>query len=640
MEETVLGWVEGGHVGVFGWDSDKDAAIAFPDGSFQIRDGINKTVGFELTKDPTNYTWQNAEGYLPCLETRFCRGSLNLTISNYADLVEWEGNRYVVAFSRIEVENKGTQAIEIDPGASPEFIALTEEKKQILPGTKTRFDYAIAIDRFATACEWIPANVIQDSGNWDEHYTHMKAYWDERLSEVASVRTPFEKLNNAYKAGYIYTHIVKDGSSLKVGENGYDGVWDHDAIGILATLLTIGCHKEAKDLLEALPTGFRYDDATWKYAWPWAIYLQKTGDRALVERYWDRISKTAHQIALDRTGKGRTMKETEAIDTFGFWTIDNWSAMTGLLAYRYLAARLGKTDESKWAAAEYRDLLSSSNAVLSETLKTHQLNYIPASLIEPNTENRCREAGDANWAAHFLFGRWAWDGWLLGAIQDGTNFDLIDATYDYGFKRLQEDGLPKGTFGGYPANWGKMYCSSYNAGYGSAALRGKKHRSVGVEAYLFHIENCQSGPNSYWEDISAPEPGEWQGTHPKQGNGSCPHMWGQSVATKVLIDSIVAEFFDGRLIVGRGVPEDWLNVGPVVVSRYPISGGRINVRMSLVKSGEAAFEFSGDVPKGDIILSLPCFIGSVKGASVGKIDKEEGTVTVPGSTHSVTVKFE
>ena len=36
-------------------------------------------------------------------------------------------------------------------------------------------------------------------------------------------------------------------------------------------------------------------------------------------------------------------------------------------------------------------------------------------MTEPNTANRCANAEDANWAAPFLFGRWAWDGYLFGA---------------------------------------------------------------------------------------------------------------------------------------------------------------------------------------------------------------------------------
>ncbi len=57
-------------------------------------------------------------------------------------------------------------------------------------------------------------------------------------------------------------------------------------------------------------------------------------------------------------------------------------------------------------------------------------------MTEPNTDNRCANAEDANWAAPFLFGRWAWDGSLFGAPLGGPGVSLIDATYKYGFARL------------------------------------------------------------------------------------------------------------------------------------------------------------------------------------------------------------
>jgi len=56
--------------------------------------------------------------------------------------------------------------------------------------------------------------------------------------------------------------------------------------------------------------------------------------------------------------------------------------------------------------------------------------YLPAMVTtEPNTDNRCVNAEDANWAAPFLFGRWAWDGFLFGAPLSGPGVSLIDATY-------------------------------------------------------------------------------------------------------------------------------------------------------------------------------------------------------------------
>lgn len=199
----------------------------------------------------------------------------------------------------------------------------------------------------------------------------------------------------------------------------------------------------------------------------------------------------------------------------------------------------------------------------------------------------------------------------------------------------REAGLPEHTFGGYPGSWGDMYCSAYNAGYGAAALRGNRHRTAGVRAYRFLLDNCQAGPHWYWENISGPADSAWEGTHPAEGNGSCPHMWGQSVATKVLLDSIASEFFDGTLIVGRGVPSDWLEMGPIEVRRFPIANGR-RVDVRIEKGGDVvALELDGELPAGETVFDLPVFQGRALTTSGGRV--AGSSVVVPPGTKRLEV---
>ena len=195
------------------------------------------------------------------------------------------------------------------------------------------------------------------------------------------------------------------------------------------------------------------------------------------------------------------------------------------------------------------------NKTLNATISANHLNYLPCSMTEPNTDNRCANAEDANWAAPFLFGRWAWDGYLFGAKLSGPGVSLIDATYHYGFGRLAGK-LPPNTFGGYPTQY---YSTAYNAGYGEWGLASTHYRDQGILSYEFMIANGQSGPYSWWESQQFPNPGSpWAGTHPEAGNGSSPHAWGMANANMVLLDSLAAQRADGSLIVGRGVPGGWL----------------------------------------------------------------------------------
>lgn len=629
---------QGTFAAVFGWDGDRDAAIAYDNGSFLIRDGKNIIVGFGIAHYPGSLKWYNHSGYLPCLVTEFKSGQFYFKIMNFADKVTLGGNDYVIAYSRVSATNRGTQAGEIDPGPSASFISLNSPDHRVNPSDTVHFDYAVAIDRFGNDYPWPADEEIKRAGGWDEHFSRMKVYWDGKLSKITQIKTPDNELNNAYKAGYIYSHIVKDGISTHVGENGYDRVYDHDATGILATLLTIGDLTDAKPLLDVLPVGKQYDDATWKYAWPWALYLLKTDDVDFARAHWATIKEAAHKISDDRQGPDGIMKMTSDIDANGYWTVDNWSGLTGLLAYRYVAGRLGETEEKAWAEAEYNDFLMKVNNKLSETIQKYRLNYIPTSMVEPNEKNRTRDPKDANWAASFFFGRWAWDGWLLGGEQRGPGLEMIDATYDYGFKRLKDAGLPPHTYGGYPNPDFEVYSTAYNTGYAGAALRGNKYRAEGIRDYQFMIANTQSGPFSWWENIGVPAPSAWFGIHPGRGGGSSPHMWGQSSATKVFLESIAAEFYDGRVLIGRGIPEEWLGKGKIEVKNIPISRNRrLDVTIHSVSPNRVLFQFGGGLPLGDIILNLPVFLNRIQSATAGKVDKMAGTITVPANTRSVTV---
>ncbi len=625
----VAAYTTGDYAAVFGWDGDRSAALAKPSGAFTVRDGGNKTVSFSIFSNPPSYKWYNHSGYLPCLVTEFVRNNCNVKIMNFGDKVTIGGNDFVVAYSRVSITNNGTQQVTLSPGAST-TIALTTPSNDVGPGQTVNHDFAVALDRFGASYAFPSEAALKAAGGWDDHFSHMRQFWDAKLAEIAQITTPDQQLNNAYRAGFIYTHIVKDGHTTNVGENGYDQMWDHDATGILASLLTIGYFSEAKDLLKLLPTGGTYADATWKYNWPWALYLLKTGDIAFAQQYWNTMNSTGRKIGADRTGPGGIMKMTNDIDGTGYWTIDNYAALFGLLCYAYNCERLGKATEKQWAENEYGVLLAAANAAMSKTVSNNRITYLPVSILNPNGAGEPDEM-DANWAAAFFFGRWAWDGWLAGGLQNGPLLELVDPTYDYGFALCKQAGLPAHTYGGYPG-----YSTGYNAGYGAAGMRGDKYRTEAIRNYQFMVSNTQSGPFSWWESCGGPGPSAWEGMHP-WGDGSCPHIWGQSAATKVLVESVVAEFYDGRVLVGRGVPTEWLEQG-FSADNFPISGNkRMGITAKATAKRQVRLDINGAQPAGNIIFDLPIFANNIASATAGTIDAAKGTVILDPSVRTVTV---
>ncbi|MEU2655769.1 hypothetical protein ABZ615_10605 [Streptomyces sp. NPDC007325] len=620
---------------VIGWDGDRDAVIAHSDGSFDVRDHKNTHVRFGIYNSPAQLRWTNAEGYLPALTTSFERDDSTVTLTNFGDKVTHDGKDYVVVYSRVTVHNHGTEPRTLDPAPSPGLVRLNSAGTTVAPGETAHHDFAIAVDRFGNDYAWPSDSALASLGGYDQHYAHMRDHWNGRLSELAQLDLPDERLVDAYKAGFIYSQIVKDGDTLNVGENEYDQIYDHDLIGQIVTAIGQGELSQAKKYLASIGrlVNDNQPDGRYKHSWPWAVYLLKSGDKDFVRDNFARIKEYAHYIEENRTGPDGIMRLSHGIDSDGLWTVDNESALLGLLAYQYIAGELGDTAEKKWAKRTYASLLDSVSAKLRQTIAAHDLSYIPCAMDRPNSQNRCSATNDANWAASFLFGRWNWDGYLFAGRQDGPLIDLIDETYDHGLGQLRD--LPPHTFGGYPGT-----STSYNAGYGAAGLRSERYRSEGVHAYQYMITNTQSGPFSWWEGIGSVGTTAWSpGTHATAGTGSGPHMWGQSTATKVLLDSLAAERVNGEVVVGRGVPNEWLRDGETVsVSNFPVRGDR-RMGASITADGDTVtLRLSGNA-RSKVRFDLPVFKDNIASASTGTVRSAEGVVVLRPGTTSVTVKL-
>jgi hypothetical protein len=584
--------------------------------------------------------------------TGFHRDGAAISITNFGDDVTVGGHAYVVIYSRVQVTNPTGQTISVDPQPSAGLVPLNSAPVAVPPHSAVDHDYAVASDRFGASYAWPSAGALAAAGGYDQHFAHMRAYWNSELAGITQIQTlPDQSLVNAYKTGFIYTQIIRSGDELKTGANGYDKEFSHDVIGILANLFTQGYTSGAHGLLDraryVIGSQTQYDDGVWTYPWVWAIYLLKSGDLSFVKANFSTegptgksepsISGTAHLIAADRTGPGGIMEETNDIDANGYWTIDNYEALMGLWAYHWLAQQVGNSSEASWAASQYSSLLAATTKTLNATISANHLSYLPCSMTEPNTDNRCVNAEDANWAAPFLFGRWAWDGYLFGAPLSGPGVGLIDATYSYGFARLAGK-LPANTFGGYPTQY---YSTAYNAGYGEWGLASSDYRSQGIQSYEFMVANGQSGPYSWWESQQFPNPGSpWAGTHPEAGNGSSPHAWGMANANMVLLDSLAAQRADGSLVVGRGVPSSWVSAGKLIsLVNFPTVAGR-HLGLAIRSSGRSVtLTLSGQAPAGPVLFQLPAFVGNIAHASAGTVDEKTGTVTLATTVRTVTVQL-
>lgn len=655
--------------GALGWEGDKDAPIVYVDGSYKLRGNGDKVIAFyDRYLEDGAVNWYCSEGYLPCWISEFSADDFNWSISNFCDKITVGGNDFVIMYTRVVLENTGKRDKDI-PDFSDELTVLSDNiPEAVAGGEKVTIDFCVGADRFGGDYDWPTGAELKSQGGFDEHYEHMKNYWNERLENIVNIKKlpeEYSELINAYKAGYIYTLVISDGYQLHVGENGYDRVFDHDVIGILATLLELGHTEHFSEYADTILQNIQYPDAAWKFSWPFALYLLKTDDFDTILSYWNDnggnagIKTNTHKIAeerivynseiLDKEGNvARIMKKTDAIDSNGYWTVDNYSSLLGLTTYSYLCRELYNKygleeyqKELEWAQSEYDSLLSSVEAVLRYTMDKYDINYIPISMEMPNELTERKNVLDANWASVYEFGRWDWDGYLFGANQDVFMNDMLDCTYAY-IIDAKEGTLPSPyTMGGYTG-----VSSGYNAGYYCAALAGEKYRTYGIEAYLWLINNGMSCPYGTWECvINSSNNSMWNRTCSTNGWGACQHMWGQSMNTKTLLDSLLAEKADGIIIAGRGVPVSWNKDGEeVAVSDFLCEEGkRIGFEMK-TESKVITFTLTGDaLESSDVYLEFPAAannILAVEGSS--SFDEGKGRVVLsPGIKQvKITLKNE
>jgi hypothetical protein len=638
-----------GTASAIGWLGDHDSVITCLGGTFVIQDGpagLFQDYGFGIYAGQRT-TWTDADGYLPAQTTTFtANGGATVSITEFADRVVLGGAPFVAVYSRVRVVNPTSRTITADPLASAALMPLGSAPNAVLPHHAVDHDYVVLSDRFGSAAAWPSDEALLAAGGFAAHFAHMRAFWDAQLAGIAQINVPQRSLVDAYKSGFITTQITRSGNDLDTGVNGYESEFSHDVVGILTNLFTQGSYDDAHALLTearaVVGAPGQYVDGLWTYSLPWAVYLLKTGDKAFVEQNFvtgggnasePSLEEAAHAIAAARTGPMGTMEATDDIDTQGYWTDDDFEALLGLAAYRFIATTLGNTAEASWASTQYASLLSATDAVLTQTISSDHLDYLPCSLLQPNTANRCANPKDANWTSPI--GNWAWEASLLGAPVSGPGLTMIDATYTYGFDRLRGL-LPPDTTGGFP---GDYYSSAYNAAQGAAGLASADHRDQGILNFEFMIANSQSGPLSWWESSSAPDlHSPWVGRHPSTGQGSSPHAWGIAGADKVLLDSLVAQRSSGSLVIGRGVPPAWLDRGtPIAVTNFPTTDGHRSGVSIASSSRSVTLTLSGALPEGPVLFQLPSFVRNIATTSAGSINQATGTVTLAPSLRHVTV---
>lgn len=694
-----------------GWDGNYWPAYAYLSGSYFARGvpttytsggstlcgamysfGIYHTGG---NRPAQSVQWSEDSGYLPALTTSFTTGSARVSIKDFADRATVSGQPVLLAYTRVSVTNTGGSALTLDPGASgPNLVRLTSSSlNTVPPGGTSDHDFVAAIDTFGSG-HALPtaAEISAGAPSLDSAYSAMAAYWNGRIAETATLSlpntalpdtgnlaNPGTALTNAYKAGTIYGLIMQIGKAQFSGANNYFWELNHDVPGELISRFETGDFHDAQNLLLnariAQAPNYNehganwYYDGDWKTPAAWALYLAKTGDTAFVSRFFHddaggsspwgpSLYTIMHSIYQGQLASDGVLGTSFDNDSSGRWLFDDYSALQGLAAYKYIATRIGDTAEAQYADTAYTSLLNHLNTLLADNESAHGFSYLPCEVTAANSSNRCNTYNDANWASPVWVGQNQWSTMLEGGALSGIAGDPAqgDAMYAWGFARLASHGLPYPTFGAFNG-----YSTAYNTAYASNGLYGTRYRDLPVTSYAWQIATTTGGPNAWWEaNGQGPDSGNpWIGNHAGPEFGAIPYAWPISAQQQGLVESIVAEgrastgsgpfSFTRPLYIGRGIPDSWIAAGQTVAatnltSSYDVDSGArstYGVRIAVTKPGSArvvTVSLTGALPGGTVAVQLPVFLSAgVTSVSGGSYDPGTHTVTATPGASTVTI---
>jgi hypothetical protein len=638
--------------------------------------------------------WAEDSGYLPAMKTSFTSGTTAVSIKDFADKVTIGGNPFLLVYARISVTDNGSASVTIDPGGTgPNLLRLTSTSlNTVQPGQTNNHDYVVAVDDFGTGAA-LPAGSTLSAGapSYDTAYTQMVNYWNGRLAETTNLSlpnltlpntnnltNPGTALTNAFKAGEIYLLMMQVGEAQFSAANNYSWILNHDVPGELTARFESGDFHDAQNLLltARISEAVNFDevganwyfDGDWKTPAVWALYLAKTNDTAFVNQFFHddasggspwgpSLFTMMHTIYTGQLAADGVLKSSFDNDSSGRWLFDDYSALEALASYRYVATRIGQTSEAEWADTAYTKLLNSLNTVLGNTESANSFNFLPCTVDQPDSANRCSTFNDANWASPLWIGQDQWSTMLMGGTLNGIAGDpgQADRRYQMGFARLAANGLPFPTFGAFNG-----FSTAYNTAYSTNGLYGTAFRDLPITSYAWQIQTTTGGPNSWWEaNGSGPNTSNpWIGSHAGPEFGADPYVWPISLQEQALTESIAAEglspsgtgpfTYTRPLYVGRGVPDTWITAGQTIAvnnltsSFTAASNSRATygVSVAVTKPGTGrviTVTLSGALPGGAVLVQLPIFnTVAVTGVTGGTFDATSHTVTVtPGATQAV-----
>jgi hypothetical protein len=432
--------------------------------------------------------------------------------------------------------------------------------------------------------------------------------WAELLDRAGlELGGPGAEVARALRTNLAYILLNRDGPALRPGSRSYARSWIRDGALMSLALLRLGHAAEVRDYIRwyapyQFPSGkvpccvdvrgadpVPENDSHGELVYLVAEYFRFTGDTALVQEVWPRVAAAAAYI--DTLRQQRLTPEyaagarrlfhgllPESISHEGYsakpmhsyWD-DLWG-LGGLEDAAFLARVLGRDAAAAgWSAqaASFRgDIVASMQASMAD----HHADYLPGAaelgdFDATSTAIGLLPLGDLGWlpepALHRTFERY-WSEFV--ARRDGQK--------------------PWDNY--TPYEWRVV---------GAFARLGWRQRAG--EALRFFMADRRPPAWNEWAEVV------WRDPATPRFIGDMPHTWVAAEFIRSVLDLLVYEREDA-LVVGAGVPLEWLDGAGVAVRRLGTRFGALDLQMR--RQGDVTrVRLAGDLrlPGGGIVVALP-----------------------------------
>ena len=543
---------------------------------------------------------------------------------------------------------------------------------EIPAGQEVTFDFA------ATVWNNPSPNAMKAMGSFDEQYAAVKAHYDNILGDMAlPVSLPNQEMTNSYINSMIvmWETMVKAtwnkddgmkgqadyqirGSAATQAKalngngymHGYDVYFPHDVPNMVEQFIRDGRLELAMNIMNSpnyqtlyLPENHGGNlDAIPKFIIPYATLWQVMDDKQragyFTDAVKDKIKTVAKEITTYMTEDG-IIQKSESLDNmpYDYLVVDNFTALHGFAAYRYLCEAWGWTDEATWTTGQMTTLNDGLNASLDDFMERNSTEWYMCAMNDDSGFWTRHKNGsviyDGNWiSSTLMMSTFPWDAVLRGYDLGGTWADYMDATMDNAVKLKNQRGdIPEGSWGAW---WGHEYGSVYNVGQSVPLLYSDKYRTAVVESYEWLLDN-QTAPFQWAESFD-----RGQNADDWTRAAIDYETWGLGFLRQGLLEATASVKTDGTVIIGRGIPNEWMVSGtPIEWQNISINDGRKfnSLKLYAADAKTVKLELAGDDAVGDIVLDLAALKDNIASVSGGTFDNAAGTVTVPGNTKQLTV---